>query len=548
MEYATPSCPFLRLKTDPTTSAAYPTADNICSRSRRQASPSSGYQLTFCLKANYANCPVYTGRSRNELPVGFRGPSARASGRLPGWIPWMIFPMIVVAIIALFVFRAMFLANPGDTMPLFSLSFLFAPNSSPTSSPAPTDTLPVLVHNTRTPTGTLGFTLTPSLTPSLTSTPTEVRYRTPTHTPNPILAYQTITFGTVPTKTYGNPAFTVSATASSGLTVTFTTTGACSNNNNLIYLNGAGVCTVTASQDGNAYYNPATPVAQSFSIFKASPNCSSIAAYNVTYDTNEYYATGYCNDINGNPLNGLNLNLTRHTNAGIYSDSWIFIDSTGNYNNTGGLLTDTINKAPQTITFNPLGNKIYGVDPDFQVTATADSGLGITFSTSGNCTHSSSWIHLTGAGSCTVTASQIGNSNYIAAVSVSQSFNISSPTPTPSNTPVPPTATDTPGPTDTFTQVPTDTFTQVPTDTFTPGPTDTFTPGPTDTFTQVPTDTPAPPPTDTPAPPPTDTPAPPPTDTPAPPPTDTPTPPPTDTPVPPPTDTPVPPTVATTPG
>jgi hypothetical protein len=79
-----------------------------------------------------------------------------------------------------------------------------------------------------------------------------------------------------------------------------------------------------------------------FSINKTSPNCSSIAPYNGPYDGNEYYATGSCKDINGIDLSGLNLNLTRHTNAGIYSDSWTFIDSTGNYNNASGLLTDII--------------------------------------------------------------------------------------------------------------------------------------------------------------------------------------------------------------
>ena len=36
-----------------------------------------------------------------------------------------------------------------------------------------------------------------------------------------------------------------------------------------IHLTGAGTCTVTASQDGNANVNPAVPVARTFSIGKA---------------------------------------------------------------------------------------------------------------------------------------------------------------------------------------------------------------------------------------------------------------------------------------
>jgi hypothetical protein len=77
---------------------------------------------------------------------------------------------------------------------------------------------------------------------------------------------QTITFGALADKVYGNPPFAVSATASSGLAVTFTATGNCTVSGNTVTLTGMGSCSVTASQPGNGNFSPATPVTQSFKI------------------------------------------------------------------------------------------------------------------------------------------------------------------------------------------------------------------------------------------------------------------------------------------
>ena len=78
---------------------------------------------------------------------------------------------------------------------------------------------------------------------------------------------------------------------------------------------------------------------------------------------------------------------------------------------------------PQTITFGPLANKTFG-DPDFNVSATASSGLPVSFSASGDCTVTGTSVHLTAVGSCTITASQAGNADYLPAPAVQQSFTI----------------------------------------------------------------------------------------------------------------------------
>jgi hypothetical protein len=161
------------------------------------------------------------------------------------------------------------------------------------------------------------------------------------------LANQTITFAALANKTYGGPDFAVSATASSGLLVSLAASGNCTVSGATVHLTGAGSCTITASQAGNATYNPAPDVSQSFAIAKAS----------------------------------------------------------------------------QSISFGPLANKTYGA-PDFRVSATASSSLPVSFAASGRCTVRGATVHLTGAGSCRITASQPGNANYNPALDLSRTFSI----------------------------------------------------------------------------------------------------------------------------
>ena len=86
----------------------------------------------------------------------------------------------------------------------------------------------------------------------------------------------------------------------------------------------------------------------------------------------------------------------------------------------------TAQKAGQTITFAPLPDRTYG-DPDFTVSATASSGLAVSFGATGQCTVTGATVHLTGPGTCTITASQAGDTNYTAATDVSRTFQINAP-------------------------------------------------------------------------------------------------------------------------
>jgi hypothetical protein len=97
----------------------------------------------------------------------------------------------------------------------------------------------------------------------------------------------------------------------------------------------------------------------------------------------------------------------------------------GSFAASTGTNTLTIDKANQTITFGPLPGKTTG-DPPFTVDATASSGLAVSFAATGQCTVSGNTVTVTAAGSCTITASQAGDSNHNAALSVPQTFTITS--------------------------------------------------------------------------------------------------------------------------
>ena len=140
--------------------------------------------------------------------------------------------------------------------------------------------------------------------------------------------------------------------------------------------------------------------------------------------------TGYRIFRNGSatPIASLGATATSYSNTGLtpgttYSYTVKALDAAGNISAASATATATTAKLNQTITFGALADKRYG-NADFNVSATASSGLTVSFTASGNCTVSGSTVHLTGPGSCTVTASQPGNSTYNAALIVSQTFSI----------------------------------------------------------------------------------------------------------------------------
>jgi hypothetical protein len=79
---------------------------------------------------------------------------------------------------------------------------------------------------------------------------------------------QTITFGALPNQPLSTPPFTVTATASSGLTVKFHSYSPlkCSVTGTTVTLLAVGECIIEATQPGNSTYAAAVPVKESFQV------------------------------------------------------------------------------------------------------------------------------------------------------------------------------------------------------------------------------------------------------------------------------------------
>jgi large repetitive protein len=239
-------------------------------------------------------------------------------------------------------------------------------------------------------------------------------------------ANQTITFAALSTKTFGAADFSVGATASSNLTVSFVATGSCTVGSNTVHITGAGSCTITASQSGDGNYNPAANVGQTFAVDKTSQTITFAALSTKTFGaadfsvgatassnlTVSFVATGTCT-VGGNTVHLTGAGACTIT-ASQSGDS--------NYNPAANVgQTFAVDKANQTITFAALPAKTFN-DANFNVSATASSNLTVSFGAAGNCTVSGNTVHLSGVGSCTITASQGGDDNHNAAASVGQTF------------------------------------------------------------------------------------------------------------------------------
>lgn len=113
------------------------------------------------------------------------------------------------------------------------------------------------------------------------------------------------------------------------------------------------------------------------------------------------------------------------TTAGTYSFTASAVDTAASTTSrTFTIIVAAVGQTPQTITFAALPNMAVG-DAPVTLTATASSGLPVTFTASGPVTISGSTLTLTGqAGPVLVTASQAGNATFAAAPNIAQSFSV----------------------------------------------------------------------------------------------------------------------------
>ncbi|WP_259524209.1 Ig-like domain-containing protein [Shewanella baltica] len=257
-------------------------------------------------------------------------------------------------------------------------------------------------------------------------------------------ANQTITFSNPGAQNFGtSPTLTAASSAGVGYTVSFSssTTGVCTiTTGGTLTLVAAGSCTIDADQSGDIATNAATTVTQSFTVNAVVPGApTNLAA--TAGDTQASVAfvapvniggsaiTGYT--VTTNPADVVSVNgassplvITGLTNGQAYTFTVTATNTAG-----AGAASATSNSitpmAAQTITFADPGAQNFGTAPT--LTATSDSGLTPTFtsSTTSVCTITSGGaLTFVTAGSCTINANQAGDSSYLPALQVSQTFNV----------------------------------------------------------------------------------------------------------------------------
>jgi hypothetical protein len=118
------------------------------------------------------------------------------------------------------------------------------------------------------------------------------------------------------------------------------------------------------------------------------------------------------------------------TNAGTYVVTATITSANATCNTVIRTATMTIGRAAQTITFDPLTRRRLFVDPDFQINASASSGLPLnyTFSFTGAgpaaTVSATGFVTLLDQGEILITASQPGNGNYLPAQQVQRRLEV----------------------------------------------------------------------------------------------------------------------------
>ena len=254
---------------------------------------------------------------------------------------------------------------------------------------------------------------------------------------------QTISFPLLSQKTYGDAPFSLGATASSGLPLSYSsenTAVAVVATNGIATITGVGTSRITASQGGNTNYYAATPVERTLTVVTRP---ITIRADDLTRGYGETNPPLTSRVSAGSLVAGHTFTASLSTTAtasslGANSPYAITVgdvvvrdasgnDVTANYQITrqaGQLLIPSL---PQTITFPAIAGKTYG-DPAFSLGATASSGLPVTYSVADPTVAvvaTNGVVTILRTGTTAITASQAGSSLYDPAPAVSRNLVVS---------------------------------------------------------------------------------------------------------------------------
>ena len=280
---------------------------------------------------------------------------------------------------------------------------------------------------------------------------------------------QTITFEALEEKTYGDASFDLIANSSSGLDITFssTNTDVATIEGNTVTIISAGTTEIVASQAGNENFIAAENVTQTLTIRKADQIITLDPAtptevtfgdepFDLSATSNSVYLLGVTFASSNPDVLSIEGNRVIIVSAG---DAIITASQAGDANHNAAESVAqfiVVHKSTQTISFDALTSPTFGDDP-YALVATSTSGLPVTFESSDNtvATISGTTITIFGAGTTTISATQIGDDDYLAAATVAQTLSVNKasqaisfdalPSPTFGDDPISLTATSTSG-------------------------------------------------------------------------------------------------------
>ncbi|GCC52067.1 hypothetical protein SanaruYs_22990 [Chryseotalea sanaruensis] len=250
---------------------------------------------------------------------------------------------------------------------------------------------------------------------------------------------QTITFSALAAKSVLDSPFDLTAIASSGLTVSYSSSdeNVATISGSAVTIVGVGTTTIVANQSGDDDYNPASSVNQELTVNKVNQT--------ITFDALPAKTFGdFSFDLTATSSSGLFVSYSSSNEnvATVWGDRVTIVgagtttitasqNGDATYTAATSVMQDlVVNKNTQIITFNSLPVKVMG-DAPFTVSATSSAGLPVIFSAvTDNITVNENTITITAPGQATLQAIQTGDANYTAAVSVDQTFCINPAKPT----------------------------------------------------------------------------------------------------------------------
>jgi hypothetical protein len=256
---------------------------------------------------------------------------------------------------------------------------------------------------------------------------------------------QTISFTTTaPTAAATGGSYTVAASASSGLPVSYAiapaSAGVCALTGGAVSFVGTGTCTVLADQPGNVSYDPAPQASQSFGVSPPPPALQTIGFTSIAPSAAVYGGAPYA--VTATASSGLPVVFSIPASSnGICTLSGSTVAFVGggtctisaNQAGSGSYApapqaqqSFTVARAAQTITITSTPPAVDKHSPPYTITAAATSGLGVSFSVAAEsstiCSVSGASVTFLRKGDCVVNANQGGNTQYLPAPQAQQTI------------------------------------------------------------------------------------------------------------------------------